>query len=128
MPSATSELSRALNAYNLAVGALSAAVLGVVVLVATVTGTVPDLFGLGTFRQSLTAALALFVIITGLHTAAHVYFGWRFGRGLRAAVDGDHRRAVRWLAPVERAGMRHYDADGAGLRALAASRAALASR
>ena len=128
MPSATTELSRALNAYNLAVGALSSAALGVAVLVATVIGTVPDLLGLGTLRQALTAALGLFVIITGLHTAAHVYFGWRFGRGLRATVDGNHRRAVRWLAPVERAGLHHYDPDGAARRALAASRAALTCR
>jgi len=41
MPSAASELRRGLNAYNMRVGALSAAALGVAMLAATVTGTVP---------------------------------------------------------------------------------------
>ncbi len=41
MPRATSELRRGLNAYNLRVGALSAAAIGVVMLAATATGTVP---------------------------------------------------------------------------------------
>jgi hypothetical protein len=127
MPRATSELRRGLNAYNLRVGALSATALGVVMLAATVTGTVPDVLGLGAGAQALGAALALFVTITGIHTAAHTYFGWRFDRGLRAATAGEHRRAVRLLAPVERPGMSHYDSDGSARRALGASRAALGS-
>src|SRR6266545_100602 len=84
MPSATSELRRSLNAYNLRVGAPSAAALGVATLLAT-----------------------------------HL-FGWRFDRGLRAATAGEHRHAVRLLAPVERPGMSHYDPDGSARRALAA--------
>jgi hypothetical protein len=125
MPRATSELRRGLNAYNLRVGALSATALGVAMLAATVTGTVPDVLGLGAVAQALGAALALFVMMTGIHTAAHTYFGWRFDRGLRAATAGEHRRAVRLLAPVERQGMSHYDPDGSARRALGASRAAL---
>ena len=128
MPRATSELRRGLNAYNLRVGALSATALGVVMLAATVTGTVLDVLGLGAVAQALGAALALFVTITGIHTAAHTYFGWRFDRGLRAATAGEHRRAVRLLAPVERQGMSHYDPDGSARRALGASREALTSR
>ena len=127
MPRATSELRRGLNAYNLRVGALSATALGVVMLAATLTGTVPDVLGLGAGAQTLGAALAFFVAITGIHTAAHTYFGWRFDRGLRAATAGEHRRAVRLLAPVERQGMSHYDPDGSARRALCASRAALRS-
>jgi hypothetical protein len=128
MPSATSELRRSLNAYNLRVGGLSAAATGVATLLATLTGTIPDVFGLGSVAQALGAALALFVMITGMHTAAHTYFGWRFDRGLHAATAGEHRHAVRLLAPVERPGMSHYDPDGSARRALGASRAALGSR
>jgi hypothetical protein len=84
--------------------------------------------GLGAVAQALGAALALFVTITGIHTAAHTYFGWRFDRGLRAATAGEHRRAVRLLAPVERQGMSHYDPDGSARRALSASRASLGFR
>jgi len=86
MPRATSELRRGLNAHNLRVGALSATALGVVMLAATVTGTVPDVLGLGAVAQALGTALALFVTITGIHTAAHTYFGWRFDRGLGAVL------------------------------------------
>jgi len=35
---------------------------------------------------TLIAALGLFVIITGMPTATHTYFGWRFARGIRAAA------------------------------------------
>jgi hypothetical protein len=128
MPRATSELRGGLNAYNLRVGALSATALGVAMLAATLTGTVPDVLGLGVGTQALGAALALFVMITGIHTAAHTYFGWGFDRGVRAVTAGEHRRAVRLLAPVERQGMNHYDPDGSARRALRASRAALESR
>ena len=47
-----------------------------------------------------------------MHTATHTYFGWRFARGIRAAGAGQHTRAARLLAPVERPGMRHYDPGG----------------
>jgi hypothetical protein len=81
--------------------------------------------GRGALRQSTIAALVLFVIITGMHTAVHAYFGWRFDRGIRAAADDDHARALRLLAPVERPGMGHYDREGRARAALAACRAAL---
>jgi hypothetical protein len=127
MPRATSELRRVLNAYNLRVGALSATALGVVMLAATVTGTVPDVLGLGAVAQALGAALALFVTITGIHTAAHTYSA---GDSIAAFAPPPPAStgALRLLAPVERQGMSHYDPDGSARRALCASRAALRSR
>jgi hypothetical protein len=65
------------------------------------------------------------VIITGMHTATHTYFGWRFARGIRAAGAGEHARAARLLAPVERPGMTHYDPGGYAQKMLARARAAL---
>jgi hypothetical protein len=126
-PTLASELRRGLNAYNLAVGALSALALGAGLLVTTRIGVVPDVLARGATLQALAAALALFVVITGLHTATHAYFGWRFDRGIRAAGAGDHPRAVRLLGRVEQRGMSHYDPEGAARRALDASRAALAA-
>ncbi|HTO10694.1 MAG TPA: hypothetical protein VMQ51_03920 [Candidatus Binatia bacterium] len=124
-PTAASEFRRGLNPYNLMVGALAALALGAVTLVATRAGVAPDLFLLGAGRQALGAALGLFVIITGMHTATHTYFGWRFARGIRAAGTGEHARATRLLAPVERPGMSHYDPGGHVQKTLEASRAAL---
>lgn len=124
-PTAASELRRGLNTYNLMVGAVAAIALGAITLVATRAGVAPDLFLLGAGTQALAAALGLFVIITGMHTATHAYFGWRFARGIRAAAAGQHARAARLLAPVERAGMRHYDPDGHARTTLDASRTAL---
>jgi hypothetical protein len=123
-PTAASELRRGLNPYNLMVGAMAALALGAVTLVATRGGALPDLFLLGAGRQALAAALGLFVIITGMHTATHAYFGWRFARGIRAADAGQHARAARLLAPAGRPGMRHYDPGGHAHRVLDASRAA----
>jgi hypothetical protein len=127
MARAARELRRGLSADNLRVGAFGAAALGVVALLATHSGVAPDVLGHGALVQALVAAGALFVTLTVMHTAAHTYFGWRFERGLRAAGAGEHRRAIRLLGPVERPGMSHYDLDGAARRALAESRAALAS-
>jgi hypothetical protein len=127
MARAARELRRGLSADNLRFGALAAAALGVVALLATRSGAAPDVLGRGALVQALVAAGALFVTLTVMHTAAHTYFGWRFERGLRAAGAGEHRRAVQLLGPVERPGMGHYDLDGAARRALQASRAALAS-
>jgi len=124
-PTAASEFRRGLNTYNLMVGAGAAVALGVAALVATRAGVVPDLFLLGAGRQALAAALGLFVIITGMHTATHTYFGWRFARGIRAAGAGEHARAARLLAPVERPGMGHYDPGGYARTMLTASRTAL---
>jgi hypothetical protein len=127
-PTAASEFRRGFDAYNLMVGALSSAALGLGALLATASGLAPDVVGRGAGLQSLAVALALFVVITGMHTAAHTYFGWRFDRGIRAASTDDHRRAVRLLTPVERPGMSHYDPEGRAQAALAASRAALGAR
>ena len=125
-PTAASEFRRGLNRYNLMVGAVAALALGAATLVATRAGVAPDLFLLGAGLQALAAALGLFVIITGIHTATHTYFGWRFARGIRAAGAGEHARAARLLAPVERPGMSHYDPGGYAQKMLNASRTALA--
>ena len=124
-PTASSEFRRGLNSYNLMVGAVAAVALGAATLVATRAGVVPDLFLTGAGTQALGSALGLFVIITGMHTATHTYFGWRFARGIRAAGAGEHARAARLLAPVERPGMSHYDPGGYAQKMLNASRAAL---
>ena len=124
-PTASSEFRRGLNPYNLVVGAVAALALGVATLVATLTGLAPDLFLLGAGRQAAAAALGLFVIITGMHTATHTYFGWRFARGIRAAGAGEHARAARLLAPVERPGMSHYDPGGYAQKTLQEARASL---
>ena len=124
-PTASSEFRRGLNSYNLMVGAVAAIALGAATLVATRAGVVPDLFLMGAGTQALGSALGLFVIITGMHTATHTYFGWRFARGIRAAGAGEHGRAARLLAPVERPGMSHYDPGGYARTMLNASRATL---
>ena len=124
-PTAGSEFRRGLNPYNLIVGAVSALALGAATLVATWAAIVPDLFLLGAWKQALAAALGLFVIITGMHTATHTYFGWRFARGIRAAGAGEHARATRLLAPVERPGMSHYDPGGYAKKTLQEARASL---
>ena len=124
-PTASSEFRRGLDRYNLMVGAVAALALGAATLASTWVGVLPDLFLLGPGRQSLAAALGLFVIITGMHTATHTYFGWRFARGIRAAGAGEHARAARLLAPVERPGMSHYDPGGDAQRMLDASRTVL---
>src|SRR5437879_704957 len=124
-PTAASELRRGLNAYNLTVGAVSALVLGAATLAATLAGVAPDLFLLGAGKQALAAALGLFVIITGMHTATHTYFGWRFARGIRAAGAGEHARAAGLLAPAERPGMSHYDPGGYAKKMLEQARASL---
>jgi hypothetical protein len=121
-PTAASEFRRGLDPYNLMVGAVAAGVLGVATLLATRAGLVPDLLRFGAGPQALATALGLFVIITGMHTATHTYFGWRFARGIRAAGAGQHARAVRLLAPVERPGMTHYDPGGHAQQTLDASR------
>jgi hypothetical protein len=124
-PTAASELRRGLNPYNLMVGAVAALALGAATFVATRAGVAPDLFLLGAGKQALAAALGLFVIITGMHTATHTYFGWRFAQGIRAAGNGQHARAARLLAPVERPGMSHYDPGGYARKMLEQARASI---
>ena len=124
-PTAASEFRRGLDPYNLMVGAVGALGLGALTLVATHAGVAPDLLERGARTQALAAALGLFGIITGMHTATHTYFGWRFARGIRAAGAGEHVRAVRLLAPVERRGLSHYDPGGHAQRTLEAARTAL---
>jgi hypothetical protein len=127
-PSLGAEFRRGLDPYNLSVGAGAAVALGAAVLAGTAAGVVPDILGTGAAGQGLAAALGLFVTITGLHTGAHAYVGWRLGRGLRAHRAGDHRRALSLLRVVEGRGMSHYDPGGHARRALAESRAALTAR
>ena len=122
-PTAASEFRRGLNPYNLMVGALSALAAGLGALLATRFGGAPDVLGYGALFQAIVVVVALFVVITGLHTATHTYFGWRFARGIHAAEAGDHARAARLLAPVERRGMTHYDPGGHAQRTLKTSRA-----
>jgi hypothetical protein len=109
-----SELRRGVNAFNLAVGAVLGAAAGVAVYA---------LFGAGALAVAV--ALGVFGFTTGLHTAAHAYYGWRFERGIRASREGDHARAVALLGAVARRGMDHYDEAGAARRALAASQTAV---
>ena len=127
MTRTVSELRRGLSAGNLRTGALAALALGLGLGPATATHIVPDLLGHGALAQSLAGAAVLFALLTALHTAAHTYVGWRFERGVRAASAGDHRRAIRLLSPVGRAGMDHYDPDHTAREALAAARRALAA-
>ncbi len=61
--------------------------------------------------------LALFAVLTLLHTAAHATMGWVLERGLNAHCLGDHRRAERWLRPSSWKGMDHYDPNGVALAA-----------
>jgi hypothetical protein len=124
-PTAASEFRRGLDPYNLMVGGAAAIVLGAATLVVTLAGVAPDLVARGAAVQAVAAAFGLFVIITGMHTGTHAYFGWRFARGIRAAGAGEHARAACLLAPIERLGMSHYDPGGHAQRTLAASRAAL---
>ncbi len=124
---AASEFRRSFSAYNLTVGAVPSAGIGIVVAFLTALGVVPDVLEVGTIVQSVVVAALLFAMITGMHAVAHTYFGWRFARGIRASAAGDHRRAIRLLAPVEARGMSHYDAEGDALRALVASRGAVSA-
>ncbi len=124
-PTAATEFRRGLNRYNLMVGLTASLALGVAVLLVTVTGVAPDLLGRGGGPQAAAAALALFVVITAIHTTVHTYLGWRFDRGIRAATAGDHPRAVRLLTPVTRPGLDHYDPDGTARHTLESSRTAI---
>lgn len=125
-PTFASEFRRGLNAFNLTVGTLTSLATGALVHVGMSTGWVPDLMGRGVLWQSVFAACVMMVLTTGLHTAAHSYFGWRFERGIRAHHAGEHEEAVRLLAAVEGREMDHYDPDGHALAALQGSRAELA--
>ena len=122
-PTAATEFRRGVNGYNLTVGLIASLALGGAVLLATATGVGPDLLGRGAEPQAAVAALALFVVITAIHTAVHTYLGWRFDRGIRAATAGDYPRAVRLLIPVTRPGLDHYDPDGTARHTLESSRA-----
>ena len=122
-PTAASEFRRGLEPYNLMVGALAGLGLGLAALLATRASLVPDLLVIGAWRQAVAIAVGLFVIITGMHTATHTYFGWRFARGICAADAGEHARAAHLLAPVARPGMSHYDPGGYARRTLEQARA-----
>src|SRR2546427_342431 len=99
-PTAASEFRRGLNPYNLMVGAVAALALGAVTLVATLAGVAPDLLARGAATQALAAALGLFVIITGMHTATHTYFGWRFARLRSGTAAGGIPHSVHPLLNI----------------------------
>ena len=61
-------------------------------------------------------------LTTGLHTAGHAYFGWRFERGIDASRQGEHERAIALLSVVEKKEMDHFDPEGYALAALKRSR------
>ncbi len=117
-PTLKSELRRGVNAFNLTVGFLTSITLG-----ALAYFTVPPLHSLT--HSGLLALLVMF-LTTGLHTAGHAYFGWRFEKGIRAFQEGRFQEAVMLLGVVERKEMDHFDPDGVALRALQESRAMLA--
>jgi len=119
--SLAAEVRRGFNAYNLTVGAATALAAAIAVFV-----FLPDISGEGRVAQALTTGLVLFALITALHTGGHAYFGWRFGRGVRAARAGDHELAILLLRPLDRRGMDHYDPASIGRDALAMSRNAVA--
>jgi hypothetical protein len=109
-PSLASELKRSFLPFNLAVAAATGAAAGLAALLIT-----------GSAELGALAGAAVLALVTLLHASAHAYFGWRFGRGLRASARGDHARARRLLAPVVRLG--HYDPDGVARAALERERA-----
>jgi hypothetical protein len=76
---------------------------------------------------AIAACIFGFLSVALVHSAMHAYFGWRFGRGLRASLAGDLRLATRLLAPLDRIGLDHYDPTGSARRALEASRAPAAA-
>ena len=124
-PTAASEFRRSFSADNLTFGAVPSIAIGAVVALLTWLGTVPDVLEAGAIVQSVAVTALLFSMITAMHAALHTYFGWRFAHGIRASAAGDHRRAVRFLSPVEARGMSHYDPQSRAVSALRTSRAAL---
>lgn len=127
-PTLASEFKRGLNAFNLSVGFVTAVAGSGVAYALTRQLLIPDLFARGPGFQALLAGLLLMTLTTGLHTAGHAYFGWRFERGLRAFAKGDYPLAVRLLAVVEKPEMDHFDPEGYALKALQESRSFLRSK
>lgn len=119
-PTFSGEFRRGVNAFNLSVGFMTSLTTGVLSFY-----LLPDLFDLGLLTQALLAAMIMMFLTTGLHTAGHAYFGWRFERGIEAHNMGDHAKAVALLSVVEKKEMDHFDPAGFALRSLQASRAAL---
>jgi hypothetical protein len=91
------ELKRSLNPRNLTISALASLALGI-----------PALIFLST---SLWLVPFLFVLIAGIHCLMHLYFGWRFERGIKAAESGNDALAIRLLAGADTS-LKHYDPDG----------------
>lgn len=121
-PTLASEFRRGLNAFNLTVGSLTSLATAALLYLSATQGWVPDLTARGESFQAAAGGFLMMVLTTGLHTAAHSYFGWRFERGLRAHHNGEHEIAIKLLAPAESRGMDHYDPDGYALKALRRSR------
>jgi hypothetical protein len=108
------EIRRALDRHSLLLAAMTSLVLAVPVYL------VVERFAPGAGRSGAIAvlfAVATFGAITLLHVTLHAYFGWRFARGIRAAMRGRTRLARRLLALRAWPGMAHYDASGEALRA-----------
>ena len=122
-PTFWGELKRGVNLFNLSVGIVTS------VTVAGLMYTfVPEpLFALGRGGQALAAGATMMFLTTGLHTAGHAYFGWRFERGIQASRQGEHDRAIALLSVVEKKEMDHFDPEGHALTALRLSREALTS-
>ena len=113
-PTLKGELRRGVNAFNLTVGFLTSITLGTLAYF-----TVPPLHSV---TQSGLLALLVMFLTTGLHTAGHAYFGWRFEKGIRAFQEGRYEEAVMLLGVVEKKEMDHFDPDGVALKALQESR------
>ena len=121
-PTLKGELRRGVNAFNLSVGlvtSLAVSLLSYFVM--------PDLFKIGILQQSVLLGVATMILTTGLHTAGHAYFGWRFEKGVSASQSGQHEQAVRLLSVVEKKEMDHFDPHGVALQALQKSRQVLMS-
>jgi len=117
-PGARSELKRALNRYNLTVGFGAAFTLALLSIFAMRLEGFSLLFGETALDQGVMIGIAAFLLITLLHTTVHVFFGWRFGRGLTAARSGDYAKAARLLRFRRRRGAEHYDPENHALNAL----------
>jgi hypothetical protein len=122
-PSLFSELRRSLSLYNLTVAGLVGAASGLFVYVLCATRMLPGSEAFDGEPLAIAVGILGFLSVASIHSAMHAYFGWRFGRGLRASLSGDTRLAARLLAPVERVGLDHYDPTGSARRALEACRA-----
>ncbi|MBX7220567.1 MAG: hypothetical protein K1Y36_11520 [Blastocatellia bacterium] len=120
-----SELRRGVNAFNLAIGGAVGTGAGLVMFLLVRFWGADFPFGGSSWTWAGGTGCGVFIFTTGLHTAVHAYYGWRFEHGMRAAQQGKYQEAERLLRVVERPGMAHYDEAGLARQALLASRIAL---